>query len=216
METVVDTIQTKRVIAIVRLEQYDCAVEIAQALKEGGVTIVEFTLTGQGAFAAVDAVRATFGDTMQVGLGTVLHTYEVREALAAGVQFVVTPVVLPEVIAVCQVMGMPLVCGAFTPTEIFQAHNAGATMVKLFPASAVGPMYVRNVLGPLPQVQLVPTGGIDPSTVRGYLDAGAVAVGLSNNLVSPKAVDQGDWVSITTQARACVAAVESLAVRVND
>ncbi len=119
----------------------------------------------------------------------------------------VTPALRPTVIATCRGRGTPILCGAFTPSEALEAHEAGADMVKIFPARLGGPQYIRDILAPLPFLKLVPTGGVGPENARAYLDAGAAAVGIGGNLVSAAAVAAGDWAKITAVARACVEAV---------
>ncbi len=207
MSHIVEAIAASKVVAIVRLERYDRAVEVARALLAGGITAVEFTLTGAGAHGAIHACREALGDAAQVGVGTVLHERDAHEAIDAGAQFVVTPALRPQVIAACRERGVPILCGALTPSEALAAHEAGADMVKIFPARALGPQYIRDILAPLPFLKLVPTGGVSAENARAYLEAGAVAVGIGGNLVAPKAVAAEDWDAITSVARACVAAV---------
>jgi 2-dehydro-3-deoxyphosphogluconate aldolase / (4S)-4-hydroxy-2-oxoglutarate aldolase len=202
-----DTILAKRIVAIVRLERYDRAVEVARALLEGGISVIEFTLTGEGANEAIAACRAALGNAAQIGVGTVLDRDAATAAITAGAQFVVTPAVRPAVIAACRAFGVPALCGALTPTEALTAHEAGAEAIKIFPARIGGPQYIRDILAPLPFLRLVPTGGIGPENARAYLEAGAAAVGMGGNLVSAQAVADGDWARITAAARGCVEAV---------
>lgn len=205
---VLAALERTRIVAVIRLEQYTKAVEVVQSLVEGGITVIEFTHTGAGVDDAVKATRATLGDQAQVGVGTVLDVATAMASIEAGAQFVVTPVVRPHVIAACRAHTIPVLCGALTPTEALVAHEAGADMVKIFPARAFGPHYLRDILAPLPILRVIPTGGIGPENARAYLDAGATAVGIGGNLVSPDAVTRGDWAHITAQARACIAAVQ--------
>jgi 2-dehydro-3-deoxyphosphogluconate aldolase/(4S)-4-hydroxy-2-oxoglutarate aldolase len=207
MMNTLEAVIQRRIVAIIRLEQYDRAVDIARALLAGGISVLEFTLTGAGAHQAISATRAALGDAIHVGVGSVTEPAAAREAISAGAQFVVTPVLRPLVIKACQKLSTPILCGALTPTELLTAYEAGADMVKLFPARLGGPAYLRDVLAPLPQLRLVPTGGISAENARAYLDAGAIAVGMGGNLVPSQAVAQGDWPRITNAARECVAAV---------
>jgi len=207
MTTILDAISAARIVAIVRLERYDCAVDLGRALLAGGITALEFTLTGAGAHAAIAACREALGEAAQVGVGSVLAPGDATAAIDAGAQFVVTPTLRPAVIAACRERGTPILCGAFTPSEALDAHEAGADMVKIFPARLSGPQYIRDILAPLPFLKLVPTGGVGPENARAYLDAGAAAVGIGGNLVSAAAVAAGDWEKITAVARACVEAV---------
>lgn len=201
--------------AVVRLPEYGAAVEVTRALRAGGIVVLEFTLTGQGALEAISRSRADSGagasgpEYWAVGAGTVLTGAEARDVIAAGAQFVVTPVVAPDVIEVCKAAGVPCLCGAQTATEALAAHTNGAEFVKVFPARLGGPSYIRDLLGPLPFLKIVPTGGIEASNARAYLDAGAVAVGSGSSLIPKTAVAAGDWGEITTRARELVQAVQT-------
>ncbi len=200
-------IAREKIVAIVRLADYDRAVEVAQALLAGGIGVLEFTLTGRGAIEAITAVRAALGAEVCVGVGTVLEPDQVVAAVAGGAEFVVTPAVRVPVIEACVRFGIPCASGALTPTEMLAAHEAGATLVKVFPATIGGPRYLKDVLAPLPFLKLLPTGGINAENARSYLDAGATAVGIGGNLISAQAVAARDFAAITAVARACAAAV---------
>jgi 2-dehydro-3-deoxyphosphogluconate aldolase/(4S)-4-hydroxy-2-oxoglutarate aldolase len=207
MQDIVARLVAARIVAIVRLERYDRAIEVAQALYDGGITAIEFTLTGSGANEAITATRVALGEKVLVGVGTVLSAQAAHEAIDAGSQFAVTPALRPEVIAVCKQRNVPVLCGAFTPSEALMAHELGAAMIKIFPARSLGPGYIKDLLAPLPFLKLVPTGGVGPENARSYLDAGAAAVGIGGNLVSARAVAASDWATISAAARACVAAL---------
>ena len=211
MSTVIDAILETKIVAIVRLERYDRAVEITRALLAGGISVVEFTLTGAGAYAAIAATRAALDDQVQVGVGTVLNVDAATASIDAGAQFVVTPTTSAAVIRACVARGTPILSGALTPTEALTAHEAGASMVKLFPARFGGPQYLRDILAPLPFLQIVPTGGVGAENARAYIDAGAVAVGIGGSLITAQAVAQADWGRITAGARAVVEAVKGAA-----
>ncbi|MBO0796542.1 MAG: bifunctional 4-hydroxy-2-oxoglutarate aldolase/2-dehydro-3-deoxy-phosphogluconate aldolase [Ktedonobacteraceae bacterium] len=208
MTDILKQIIKSRIVAIIRLEQYTRAAEIACALLEGGITTLEFTLTGSGAYRAIREARAAVGARSVVGVGTVLEASEVREAVEAGAQFVVTPVLRPAVIKACKEWAVPVICGALTPTEAQNAYDAGADMIKIFPARVGGPQYIRDILAPLPHLKLAPTGGVSKENARAYLEAGAAVVGIGGNLIARRAVEEGDWAQITAQARACVEAVQ--------
>ncbi|MEO7908607.1 MAG: bifunctional 4-hydroxy-2-oxoglutarate aldolase/2-dehydro-3-deoxy-phosphogluconate aldolase, partial [Roseiflexaceae bacterium] len=192
----------------VRLERYDRAVEITRALLAGGISVVEFTLTGAGAYDAITATRAALGDAAYVGVGTVLNVDTAAASINAGAQFVVTPTTSPAVIRACVARGTPILSGALTPTEALTAHEAGASMVKLFPARFGGPQYLRDILAPLPFLRIVPTGGVSAENARAYIDAGAVAVGIGGSLITAQVVAQADWGRITSGARAVVDAIK--------
>ena len=199
-------LQARMPIAIIRLDDLRAAVAISQALVEGGLTALEFTLTNSAALAAVSDARAALGDAAMIGVGTVLTAAQAQDSAAAGAQFLVTPVLRREVIEAAQAASIPIACGAFTPTEILDAWQAGAQMVKVFPARTLGPSYIKDVLAPLPDLKLVPTGGVDLENCAAYIKAGAFSVGIGSNLVDPKLVAAHDWAELTRRARAYVEA----------
>lgn len=203
----IDRILETKIVAIIRLDAYDRAVEVARALVDGGISALEFTLTGKGAIEAVAAAREALGDAACVGVGSVLQPEQARAAIESGAQFVVTPAVRKQVIAACVNRGTLVLSGGFTPTELLEAYEAGSELVKLFPAQQGGPRYLKDVLAPLPFLKLVPTGGVSPDNARDYLAAGAVALGMGGNLVSKQAVAAGDFGRITATAQASVAAI---------
>jgi 2-dehydro-3-deoxyphosphogluconate aldolase/(4S)-4-hydroxy-2-oxoglutarate aldolase len=144
---------------------------------------------------------------MLVGAGSVLDSEAARDAIAAGARYLVSPVVIPALVEIGHAMDVPVLLGGFTPTEILSAHRAGADAVKVFPADALGPAFIRGVLGPMPFLRLVPTGGVTPENVGDWLRAGAVAVGLGGALVDPKLVAAGDFAALTARARRVAEAV---------
>ena len=205
--SVFQEILAKKIVAVVRLNNYTRAVDVAQALVAGGIPILEFTLTGKGALEAIRATRLALGDQACVGVGTVLKPEDAQAAIELGAQFVVTPVLRHKVIAACLKRQTLILCGAFSPTEILDAYEAGAELIKVFPAQNGGPKYIKAVLAPMPFLKLVPTGGVNPENAREYLAAGAVAVGIGGNLVSNTLVEAGAFDQITATAQACVKAV---------
>jgi 2-dehydro-3-deoxyphosphogluconate aldolase / (4S)-4-hydroxy-2-oxoglutarate aldolase len=202
-------IEEAGIVAIVRLDDLKAAVPLTEALLAGGVRAIEFTYTNPLAGRAIQEVRAALGERVLCGAGSVLDGETARAALLAGAQFLVTPVLAEDVIAVGNRYGVPTVIGAFTPTEILRAWQGGATFVKVFPATVGGPRYLKDVLGPLPQVKLIPTGGVSESNAADFLKAGAVAIAVGSNLVDAKTVAAGDWAKLTGRAEGLVAAVKS-------
>jgi 2-dehydro-3-deoxyphosphogluconate aldolase/(4S)-4-hydroxy-2-oxoglutarate aldolase len=194
-------------VAVVRLQSTEAAIRVADALHAGGVTALEITVTVPDAFSVIAAVARRFGDEVCVGVGTVLDVETTRGAVAAGAQYVVSPVFRPAVIEESHRLGVPAMPGAITPTEILTAHEAGADIVKIFPADNFGPGYIRSVLAPMPFLRLMPTGGVTPDNVGTWLSAGAVAVGLGSALVDAALVAKGDWGAITARARRVADAV---------
>jgi 2-dehydro-3-deoxyphosphogluconate aldolase/(4S)-4-hydroxy-2-oxoglutarate aldolase len=181
----------------------------AEALLRGGVDVVEVTLNTAGATTMIRELVAHFGERLLVGAGTVLSPSAVHQALDAGARFVVAPNTDPRVIAVCNRQDVPVVPGAFTPTEVVAAWETGADLVKVFPVSSVGPRYIRDLCGPLPDIPLVPTGGVTAENAADFVRAGAVAVGAGSDLVDRAVVDRGDFHELERRARAFIAAVGS-------
>jgi 2-dehydro-3-deoxyphosphogluconate aldolase/(4S)-4-hydroxy-2-oxoglutarate aldolase len=194
-------------VAVVRLQSTEAAIRVADALHAGGVTALEITVTVPDAFSVIAAVVRRFGDEVCVGVGTVLDAETARGAVAAGAQYVVSPVCRPAVIEESHRLGVPAMPGAITPNEILTAHDAGADIVKIFPADNFGPGYIKSVLAPMPFLRLMPTGGVTPDNVGSWLSAGAVAVGLGSALVDAALVAKGDWNAITERARRVTHAV---------
>jgi 2-dehydro-3-deoxyphosphogluconate aldolase/(4S)-4-hydroxy-2-oxoglutarate aldolase len=197
-------IEQDGVIAVVRLNDLSKAVPLTEALVAGGVRAVEFTFTNPTAGEAVAAASAALGSRALIGAGSVLDAETARVAILAGARFVVTPTVSTSTIELCNRYGVATTIGALTPTEILTAWQAGATYVKVFPANLGGPRYLRDVLGPLPQLKLIPTGGVDVDNAGEFIRAGAVAVALGSNLVDARSVATEDWETITARAQAIV------------
>jgi 2-dehydro-3-deoxyphosphogluconate aldolase / (4S)-4-hydroxy-2-oxoglutarate aldolase len=202
-------VESSGVVAIVRLDDLSRAVPLTEALLRGGVTSVEFTFTNPLATRVIESVRDAVGEAIAVGAGTVLDSETARIAILAGAQFVVTPTLKTSVIELCRRYAVPTVIGAFTPTEMLTAWEAGATYVKVFPASVGGPGYLKDVRGPLPQLKLIPTGGVSVDNAGDFIRAGAVAIAVGSNLVDAKSVANEDWSVLEERARALIAAVQS-------
>jgi 2-dehydro-3-deoxyphosphogluconate aldolase/(4S)-4-hydroxy-2-oxoglutarate aldolase len=180
---VVERIAEEKVIAIVRLEDLSEARRISEALLEGGVSVAEFTLTNPDALRVMEELRESVKGLL-IGAGTVLDEQAAYAAIMAGASFLVTPTVAPGVVEQGLRYGVPVICGGMTPTELLYAHSLGCEMVEVFPAGALGPGYLKDLKGPLPQLKLIPTGGIQVSNVAAFLEAGSVAVGVGSALVS--------------------------------
>lgn len=197
------------IIAIIRADSSEQLLEAAEALLAGGVTAMEVTMTTPNALQVVTAVTERFGDRILMGVGSVIDAPTVDAAVAAGAEFIVTPVTKPEVIAAANRLEKPIASGAFTPTECLLAHESGADFVKLFPAEFNGPAYVKTLLAPLPQLRIVPTGGVTPQTARAFLAAGSVALGVGSALVSKEILRDRDWKQLTARAGEFLAALRA-------
>lgn len=196
------------IIAVVRAPRAELVPAVAAALVEGGVVAIEITLTTPDALSAIRATSRLLGSRVLVGVGTVLTPEAGREALAAGAEFVVSPICRPALVAMAHAADKPVMIGAYTPTEAQLAHEAGADFVKLFPADGLGATYVKALRAPLPHLRLVPTGGVDLDTIPKFIQAGCVAVGAGSALVSTGLLESEDWPQLTRLARQFVAAIE--------
>jgi 2-dehydro-3-deoxyphosphogluconate aldolase/(4S)-4-hydroxy-2-oxoglutarate aldolase len=196
------------IVAVVRCPDSQQLVEVARALADGGVTVVEITMTVPDALDVLRQVRRALGDRLLLGAGTILDAETARAALLAGAEYLVAPTVNLDVIRLCQRYDKLVMPGAFTPTEILTAWEAGADIVKVFPADVLGPAFFKAMRGPLPQIRLMPTGGVDLNTAADFLRAGACCLGVGGQLVEPKAVAAGDFDRIRDLAH-CYTAIVS-------
>lgn len=198
------------IVAVVRSESPEQLARVVRALAEGGVTAAEITFTVPDAVEVIRQVRRELGDTIVLGAGTVLDPETARAALLAGAEYLVAPTVNLDVIRLARRYDKVVMPGAFTPTEVLSAWEAGADVVKVFPADVGGPSYLKALRGPLPQIRVMPTGGVDLSTAEAFLKAGACCLGIGSALVEPKAVAAGDFErlrSLAAQYAALVARV---------
>jgi 2-dehydro-3-deoxyphosphogluconate aldolase / (4S)-4-hydroxy-2-oxoglutarate aldolase len=195
------------VVAVVRSPDGAQLAEVARALADGGITVVEITMTVPDALDVLRQVRRALGDRVLLGAGTVLDPETARAALLAGAEYLVAPTVNLDVIRLCQRYDKLVMPGAFTPTEILTAWEAGADIVKVFPADVLGPTFFQAMCGPLPQVRLMPTGGVDLDTAADFLRAGACCLGVGGQLVEPKAVAARDFDRVRDLARRYAAVV---------
>ena len=205
-KSVSDTVSAAGLIAIVRSKSDAFCFEAVDALGTAGCNVVEATLTTPGALRLVTDVRKRLPH-ITMGIGSVLCVDHVLAAVDAGAQFVVTPVLNTAVIKACNDADLPIVCGAYTPTEAQTAHDAGADFVKLFPADTLGAKYIKALLAPLPHLRIIPTGGVDVSTIPELFSAGCIAVAAGSNLVSESLLVNRDSDGITARARLFVDAV---------
>lgn len=176
------------IVAIVRSHDSQQLVEVARALVDGGVTVIEITMTVPHALDVIKQVRHALGDRIMLGAGTILDTETGRSAILAGAEYLVSPVLNLDLIKMCRRYDKAIMPGVFSPTEIMTAWEAGADVCKVFPADVLGPMFFKAVRGPLPQVRMMPTGGVDLTTAQKFLEAGACCLGIGSQLVEPKAV----------------------------
>jgi 2-dehydro-3-deoxyphosphogluconate aldolase/(4S)-4-hydroxy-2-oxoglutarate aldolase len=200
-----DTLRTHRLLAIVRSDDPDAALAAVLSLADSGVKLIEVSLTSTDALGVLRRATAALGADHGLGAGTVLTVDEARQAAAAGASYLVTPALAPS-LAEAGRLGLPVLAGALTPTEVVQANTVGATAVKLFPASLGGPDYLRALRDPFPRTPFVPVGGVDAESARGYLDRGAIAVGVGSPLLGD-AAHGGDRSALRRRAADFLAAV---------
>ncbi len=199
-----------KVVAVIRMTDAAKLAKAAAALREGGVTALEVTMTVPG---AVEIIRAMAGDKQPgvlVGAGTVLDVGTALEVIAAGADFVVSPVTDGDMILACREAEVLVVPGAFTPTEIVAAWRAGADIVKVFPATSLGPQFFRDLRAPLPHIRLMPTGGVTLENAREFLAAGACCVGIGTALLNKKMIDADDWEGLALSAKRLVESLRGL------
>lgn len=199
--TDLDRVLNSGIVAIIRATSGDQLVQVAEALHDGGVDVIEVTFTVPGVLDVISAVSKKLGKKILLGAGTVLDTESARAALLAGAEFLVSPTVNVDVIKLCHRYDKLMMTGAYTPTEILTAWEHGADIVKVFPAEIGGPPYLKAIKGPLPQVRLMPTGGVNLQTLPQFVAAGACAVGLGSQLVEKEALERGDFGRIRDLAR---------------
>lgn len=204
----VQWIERTGLIAIVRLDSSAELVQAAKAIAAGGVSVIEFTLTTPGALRTIEAAAKELGGEVLIGAGTVLDAETARAAILAGAEFVVAPTLNTDVIEMCHRYDKVVIPGAYTPTEILTAWEHGADFVKLFPAEVGGPAFLKAVRAPLPQVKLIPVGGVSVETAGPFIRAGAAALGVGSNLVDKKAVAEGRFAQLTAVAQALSKAVQ--------
>jgi 2-dehydro-3-deoxyphosphogluconate aldolase / (4S)-4-hydroxy-2-oxoglutarate aldolase len=198
------------IIPVVRASSADEAIQVVEAIRAGGIPVLEITMTVPGAVQVIEQLVKQFGDEAIVGAGTVLDPQSANACIDAGAKFIVSPALNLDTIAVCRKRDVAVMPGALTPTEIVTAWNAGADLVKVFPCGAMGgASYIKSLKAPLPQIELVPTGGVTLVTAGSFIQAGATAIGVGADLADVTAVRSGQAQKVTQTAQAYVAAVRS-------
>ncbi len=195
------------VIAIMRAKSSDQLMAAADAIEAGGVAVIEVTMTTPGALDVIREAVARYGDAVLFGAGSVLDAETARAAILAGAGFIVAPTLNVPMIELCNRYSVPVMPGIFTPTEALVAWQAGADMVKLFPASVGGADMIKAILAPLPQLEIVPVGGVELDNAAEFIRKGAAALGVGSSLVNQKLLDSGDMDRLTQRAEAFIAEV---------
>lgn len=205
--TVLTALAQSGLVAIIRADSGEGLLKTFKALADGGVTVSEVTLTTPGALASIAEARRVLGAAAVIGAGSVLDSESCKAAIEAGASFIVSPITDLGVIRTAHRYGRPVMPGALTPTEVMTAFQLGADLVKIFPANHFGPKYISDLLAPMPQLRLIPTGGVTLENVRQWLDAGATALGVGTSLVRKDLIAAGDFKALTQLAGQYVAAV---------
>ena len=200
------TLLSPGIIAVVRAPRAELCLPLAEALIAGGVLAVEITMTTPNAIAAIRETKRAVGDRGLIGVGTILDGAACEAALAAGAEFVVSPILRPDLVPLAHQAGRPIMLGAYTPTEAQQAHEAGSDFIKIFPADGLGAAYIKNLRAPLPHLRIVPTGGVDLDTMGDFLRAGVAALGVGSSLVKKELLEREAWADLTALARRFVEA----------
>jgi 2-dehydro-3-deoxyphosphogluconate aldolase/(4S)-4-hydroxy-2-oxoglutarate aldolase len=211
---IVHAIEQQGIVAVIRMQEPNRLRAVIDALAEGGVRALEVTMTVPRAIEMIAEIAPSLPAEIIFGAGTVVDSDTAARAIAAGARFVVSPVFRRPVIAACHRLDVPAMPGCLTPTEILDAWEAGADVVKVFPATRLGPGYIKDVRAPLPHVKLMPTGGVTLENAGEWIAAGAVAVGVGSALVDTAAIARGDFATLTANARRIVASVQAARSRV--
>jgi 2-dehydro-3-deoxyphosphogluconate aldolase / (4S)-4-hydroxy-2-oxoglutarate aldolase len=199
---ILEWIRTVAIIPVIRTSSAETALSAVEALREGGIDCFEITMTVDNALKAIETVADKYGDSVLLGAGTVLDPETARSCMLAGAQFFVTPSLNTKTIELARRYSRPIFPGGLTPTEVLAAWEAGADGVKVFPANAVGgAKYIKALKAPFPQIELVPTGGVNLDTIADFLLAGSTAVGVGGELIDAKSVSEGNYAAITDRAR---------------
>ncbi|HEY0455965.1 MAG TPA: bifunctional 4-hydroxy-2-oxoglutarate aldolase/2-dehydro-3-deoxy-phosphogluconate aldolase [Verrucomicrobiae bacterium] len=195
-------------VAVVRVPKLDKVMPVCEALLAGGISALEITLTVPDALEAIKSVAAQFETRVLLGAGSVLNASACQAAIAAGAEFIVSPITKLEIIDAAHAADKPVMLGAYTPTEAQLAHEAGADFIKIFPADKLGPGYIKSLRAPLPHLQLVPTGGVDLETAPEFLRAGCAALGVGSSLMTPEILRSNNWAELTRLAAEYVRVVK--------
>lgn len=206
-EEIIQRILDKGIVAIIRVDESEQLIEATRALIAGGIPSIEVTMTTPNALEVIRQTVKTFGQEVIIGVGTILDVKTAKDAIDAGAEFVVTPVLKPDVIKFCNSVGKAIFAGSYTPTEAQTAWELGADIVKIFPADGLGPNYIKAIRAPLPHLKIIPTGGVDVETAGDFIKAGCVAVAAGSSLLSKETLKNNNWAKLRETAEAFVQAV---------
>lgn len=203
-QEVLDRILSTGVVAVIRMKDTQRLKKVIEAIRLGGVKSIEITMTVPGAVQIIADLVKTVPEDVLVGAGTVTDVETANKVIDAGAKFVVGPILNVDIIKLCNQRGVVIMPGCYTPTEIFTAWKAGADIIKVFPATSLGPKYFKDIRGPFPDLRLLPTGGVSVDNVGEWIAAGAVAVGIGSDLLDKKAIDEERYEVLTERAKRMV------------
>lgn len=203
-EQIIERLVNPGIVAVVRARSREQVRPLAEALLAGGVTAIEITMTTPEAIEAIRETSDALGSEALIGVGTILDGRTAQQAIDAGAQFVVTPILRPEIVPIAHAAGKPVMLGSYSPTEAQVAHQSGCDFVKLFPADGLGASYIKAIRAPLPHLKIVPTGGVNLETMESFLKAGCAALGVGSSMITKDILDRDDWAQLTANARAFV------------
>lgn len=199
----------EKIVAVVRVTDEEKLTKVINAIYEGGIKIIEITMTVPNAIQQIEKISEKFGDKIVIGVGSVLEKQTAKDAVSAGAKYVVSPVTKKEIIETAKNLGVPVMPGAFTPTEILSAWEMGADVVKVFPADVLGMSFFKSVLAPMPFLKMMPTGGVTLTNAGDWLKAGACAVGVGTALLESEAIKNGDYFKLTENAKTIVKSMKN-------
>ncbi len=208
-EQVLDRVFKTAAVAVVRLKEPEKLIKVSEAIKLGGIDIIEITMTVPNAIEQIKILTDEMGNELVVGVGSVLNKETAEKAVDAGAKYVVSPIVKADIISTARDMGVPVMPGAFTPTEIQFAFEEGADIVKVFPADNLGMQYFKNVLAPMPHLKLMPTGGVSLTNAGDWLAAGACAVGVGSALLDKVAIEEENYSQLTENAQLLMTSINN-------
>ncbi|MCA9734577.1 MAG: bifunctional 4-hydroxy-2-oxoglutarate aldolase/2-dehydro-3-deoxy-phosphogluconate aldolase [Deferribacteres bacterium] len=198
---ILQKVTTEKAVAVIRMSDSAKLMKVAEALMEGGLSILEITMTTPNALKVIEEATKTFDSGMTIGVGSVLDAETARLAINAGAQYVVSPIFKPEIIHTSHRYDVPAMPGCFSPSEILEAHEQGADIVKVFPADVLGMAFFKAIKAPMPHLNLMPTGGVSLTNAGEWIKAGACAVGIGSALLEKQAIDEGNWNKLKENAR---------------
>lgn len=208
-QEILKTVFDEKVVAVVRVDDSDKLRKVIHAIYEGGVKIIEITMTVPNAISMIEKMTAEFGDNVLIGVGSVIDKQTAEDAVKAGANYVVSPVTKKEVVETVLKLDKPVMPGAFTPTEALNAFEMGADIVKIFPADVLGMSFFKGVLAPMPHLKLMPTGGVSLTNAGDWLKAGACAVGVGSALIEKAAIKNEDYAKLTSNAKIIIETIKN-------